>query len=137
MKIVVGVAAGLLLIIPTSLFLFFGGDYYFDMIKRAIFQKAFLESECVKTGGVVVSSNEIGIIVHYPGKTCAYPYADAEKGCYDDKDCQGACILRRFGGNERIDNSMLGRCQKYRNDELNCVTERRNGKIITHWCVME
>jgi len=118
-------------------FVLLGGSY-FESIKGAIYQKTFLESDCIKTGGVVVSANEIGLtIVHYPGKACAYPYPDAEKECYDNNDCQGACILKSIDENVNTDDSTLGKCQRYRNTGLNCSTERRNGKVITHMCVME
>lgn len=131
------VIVALLLFVSALDYVVLGGSY-FESIKQEIYQKTFLESDCRKKGGVVVSSNEIEIaIVHYPKNVCAYPYTDAEKECYDNKDCQGACILWRLDGNEHNDKSVLGRCQKYRNDMLGCVTERRNGKIITNRCLME
>lgn len=94
------------------------------------------ERDCMEKGGIVTTTDELDYVsLHDPPRICAFVNDDADKECYDNNDCVGACILGGHLG-EYSDHRM-GKCQKYKNGGLNGKTERLEGVIKRHSLITE
>jgi hypothetical protein len=113
---------------------------YFVLKETQIISKI----ECLTVGGTPVLSSEVGPKTVNPKVVCAEPTTDANKECYDSRECSGDCILERYSdGYNHVGDFITahgrdkrGYCQPYK--EMDCyVTRDISGTIILRKCDSE
>jgi len=144
----------ILLIVIFNINIIFGRVFGINIfyISSIYLNKLFLPISCQLRGGKIIQEHFFSEIKN----TCRIKYPDAQKECFDKKDCQGACILENswtaadynFSKVKHDPNNLSvfviddqqedrfrnkkGNCQEYK--DSSCFAERNNNKIILHIC---